>query len=100
MVGKSREYLQNSGCPGSWRGATASWETCSKPHEQSWSAGGSRQAAAPATVERHAYHEEHALPGAVLERKTKKLTENLAIIFVINEKHKNLKLQTRSDFFS
>jgi len=51
-------------------------------------------------VERHAYHEEHALPGAVLERKTKKLTENLAIIFVINEKHKNLKLQTRSDFFS
>jgi len=49
-------------------------------------------------VERDAYHEQHALPGAVLDRKTKN-DRNLATVFVINEKHKNLKLQTRSDFF-
>jgi len=71
-VGKSGEYLQSSGCPGSWRGGVVSWETCSRPHEQSWSAGGSRQAAAPATVERDAYHQQLALPGIVLERKIMK----------------------------
>jgi hypothetical protein len=48
-------------------------------------------------VEGAAYHEEHALPGAVLERNTKN-DRNLATIFAINEKLKNLKLQTRSDF--
>ena len=42
------------------------------------------------------YHKQHALPAAVLERKTKN-DRNLATIFVINEKLKNLKLQTRSD---
>jgi hypothetical protein len=48
-------------------------------------------------VERDAYHQQHALPGAVLERKTRN-DRNLATILVINEKLKNLKLQTRSDF--
>ena len=49
-------------------------------------------------MERDAYHQQHALPGAVLERKTKN-DRNLATIFVIKEKLKNLELQTRSDFF-